>query len=184
MNNELTNLLPPERQRALARNYYLRLGVVGVVLVNILVLASAVMLIPTYVFLMKSAAAKETRLAIVESALSSANEKEISARLTALTANATILTTLSTTPSVSVVVRSILGVARPGVTLSNFVYTPGAKKKSGTLTISGIAATRDALRNYQLALQSTPSILSATLPVSAYAKDTNIDFSIALTISP
>lgn len=184
MYNELTNLLPPERQRALTRDYFLRLGVVGAVLVNILILASAVMLIPTYVFLAKSAGAKEMRLAAIESTLSSSNEKEISARLAALTADAAILTALSSTPSASSILRTVLDVSRPGITLSGFAYTPAVKKKSRTLLISGTAATRDALRNYQLALQGAPSILSATLPVSAYAKDTDIEFSISTTLAP
>lgn len=184
MYNELTNLLPPERQRTLSRDYFLRLIVVGAVLVSILIVASAVMLVPTYVFLVKSAGAKEMRLAAIESTLSSANEKEISARLAALTADAAILTALSNTPSASGVMRNILSVPRPGVTLSGFAYTPAVKNKPSTLTISGTAATRDALRNYQLALQGAPHTLSAVLPVSAYAKDTDIAFSISVTLAP
>lgn len=184
MYNELTNLLPPERQRALSREYFLRLGVVAVVLLSLLTLTSAVLLLPTYVFLAKSASAKETRLATIESSLSSADGTALSLRLAALSSDAAILTALAGAPSVSAVVRTVLTVSRPGVTLSGFVYTPAEDKTPGTLTISGTAATRDALRSYQLALQSAPFALSATLPVSAYAKDTNITFAIIVTLAP
>lgn len=184
MYNELTNLLPPERQSTLLRDYFLRLGVVTAVLLGILTLVSAVLLVPTYVFLVKSATAKEAQLATIESALSSANEKELSVRLAALTADAAVLTALSNAPSASAIMRAVLALSRPGITLSGFAYTPTAKKVSSTLTVSGTAATRDALRNYQLALQGAPFALSAVLPVSAYAKDTNITFTITVTLAP
>ena len=184
MYNELTNLLPSERQKALSRDYFFRLGVVSVVLMSILVLAAAVLLVPTYVFLVKSISAKETRLATIESVLSSADEATLSTRLTALTNDATILMALADAPSASVVVRSVLAVSRLGVTLSSFTYTPAAGKTPGTLLVSGIAATRDSLRSYQLALQSAPFTLSAALPVSAYAKDSGITFTVTVILAP
>ena len=68
--------------------------------------------------------------------------------------------------------------------LSGFSYTPSSSSGSGTIALSGISATRDALRGYQLALQGAPFARSAALPVSAYAKDANIDFTITITLSP
>ena len=95
MYNELTNLLPLERQRALAREYVVRLSIVGVVLLTVLTLIAAALLFPTYVYLSKSMSAEEARLAAIESALSSTNEASLSARLTALTKDAALLTALA-----------------------------------------------------------------------------------------
>ena len=184
MRNELTNLLSPERQRALARNYFLRLGVVFVVFLTLLTLVSAVLLVPTYVYLAESVSAKETRLATIESAFSSASEKDLSTRLAALSSDVAILTALSDAPSVSKIISSVLAISRPGITLSSFTYAPAGGKTTGTLIISGTAMTRDALRNYQLALQGAPFAVSATLPVSAYAEDTDIAFTITVTLAP
>ncbi|HQT82789.1 MAG: hypothetical protein B7W98_00190 [Parcubacteria group bacterium 20-58-5] len=184
MHNELTNLLPQERQRAFAHDYFLRLSVIGVVLLTILVLIAALLLVPTYVFLAQSESAKTARLATMESALSSANETALSARLVALSSDAATLTALADAPSASAILRSLLAVSRSGVTLSGLAYTPAAGSTAGTVAVSGVAATRDALRNYQLALQGAPTVASATLPVSAYASDTDIAFSITVTLSP
>ena len=184
MQNELTNLLPPERQRARARAYVMRACVVGIVLVSALMFTATVLLAPAYVLLTKSASAKEARLASMESALSSGDERELSARLTALTKDAAALTALRDIPSASGMARSVLAIARPGVTLSGFAYAPATDKKERTFSVSGIAATRDALRNYQLALQSAPFARSATLPISAYAKDTDIAFTITIMLVP
>jgi len=168
----------------LARDYRLRLAVVIVWILIGLVLIAAVLLVPTYVFLTKSVNAKETRLANIESALSSVDEEGLSARLTALESATAVLVALGHAPFVSAAINTALAVPRPGVVLSNFLYVPAAGTNPGTLAISGRAATRDALRNYQLALQSAPFARSAALPVSAYAPDANIAFTVTVTLAP
>jgi Tfp pilus assembly protein PilN len=184
MRNELTNLLPEERQRALRRDYFLRLGIVIIAFFIALTCAAAILLLPTYVFLAESQRAKETHLASIESVLSSSDESALSAQLAALSNDAATLESLSGAPSVSETIVTALAISRPGITLSGFSYSPGTGDNPGTLAISGTAETRDALRNYQLALQSAPFAQSANLPVSAYANDTDIAFTITVTLAP
>ncbi|HVB20266.1 MAG TPA: hypothetical protein VNF51_03255 [Candidatus Paceibacterota bacterium] len=183
MYNELTNLLPSKRQSVLTHDYFLRLGVVGVVLLITLTFIAAILLIPAYVFLQQNAGAKAARLASIESTLSSTNETALSVRLTALTEDVATLTALASAPSASAIIRTMLAVPHSGIALSGLTYTPVSGKVPETLALFGVAATRDALRAYQLALQGAPSVLSATLPVSAYANDTNIIFTITVTFS-
>jgi len=184
MDDTLTNLLPLERQRALSREYFLRLGVVVIVLITVLIIVAGLLLLPTYLYLTKSAVTKQVHLTNVESILSSSNEAELSVRLTALSRDAAILSALEDTPSASAILRSALAVPRVGITVTSLAYTPAEKGTPGTLGISGVAATRDALRAYQLALQKDPLAAAANLPVSAYAKDTNISFTIIVTLEP
>ena len=184
MYNERTNLLPEERQRILRHGYFLRLGVVIIICISGLICAAALLLLPTYIFLTENAHAKETRLANIESVLSSPDEASLSGQLSALSDDVAILQTLATAPSVSSIMCAMLAVPHPGITLSGFAYSPAAGKNFGTLAISGVAATRDALRNYQLALQSASFARAADLPISAYAEDTNIDFTVTVTLVP
>lgn len=181
--SNLTNLLPPEYRQALSRDFLLRLGVVAIALLTILVLAAGALLIPTYAFLQISADAKKERLTNLESSLSSKDEKGLSARLATLAANAAKLANLSSAVSVSTTMSSVLALSRPGITLSTLSYTSAAGDSLATLVVSGSATTREALRKYQLTLQESPLVRSATLPVSAYANDTNIMFSITITLS-
>lgn len=180
---DLTNLLPIERQRAFSREYRLRLSVTALILISLLASVSALFLLPTYVFLTKSAVTKSARLANIESVLSSADERTLSAHLTALANNAKLLISLGRAPSPSEIVREALAVSRPGIKISGFAYEPAATKKPGTLAVSGVAATRDALRSYQLALQSATFATAAALPVSAFAKDAEIPFTIIVTLA-
>lgn len=180
----LINLLPLERRRSLARDYFLRLGVVALLFTTALVLAAAALLAPTYVFLVKSVGAKEARFAGMRSAISSSDDAALSVRLSALRSDAEALSALARAPSASAIVRAALAISRPGIALSGFEYSKATGARSGTFIVSGIAATRDALRGYQLALERAPFARSASLPVSTYAKDSNIAFAITVTLAP
>lgn len=184
MHSDLIDLLPSERKNTLAREYVLRRSVVSLVFVTLLTIVAALLLLPTYVLLSGSARAKEAHLATIESTFSSTSGTTFSARLAKLSDNVAILSALAHAPSASATLRSALAIARPGVTLSTIAYTPAEVAGSGKLVLSGIAATRAALRSYQLMLSSASFVSSANLPVSAYAKDTNITFSITVALAP
>lgn len=182
MSNQLTNLLPGPRRKALRREYVYRLGVVALSLVIALTVVAASLLLPTYVFLLDSVKAKQVRLESIQSTLSSTDEVAISARLKALSDQATALSLLAAQPSPTRLVGNALTVPRTGVTLSGLSYKPLVGKTPATLSITGTAATRAALRAYQLAFQDMSFVKSANLPVSAYAQDTDIGFTITLTL--
>lgn len=184
MHNELTNLLPSDRQHALRRDYFIRLSTIAALLVTALTIATAILLIPTYVFLTASYSASKTRLANIGSTISSSEDVALSAQLATLSNNTKILSALADEYSISTIMRAVIAIPRPGVVLSSFAYSPVVGKKQRTLEISGEAATRDALRAYQLALQKAPFASSADLPVSAYAKDSDITFTITVTLLP
>lgn len=184
MHNELINLLPQERQRALYREYVMRICVIIAIFTATLTLSAGVLLIPTYVFLNGNEKIKKMNLAQIESTLSSTNEAALLERIANLSANADTIIALSNSASVSSIFREMLSVSRPGISISGISFVPPTGKNPRTITISGLSATRDSLRNYQLALQETPLVLSATLPVSAYAKDNNIAFVITIILTP
>lgn len=184
MPDELTNLLPFPHRTKLVREYRFRLGVVATSLLVALVLTAGILLIPTYVFLVGNINAKEAHLARINQTLSSSEDTALSARLSALSADADVLISLANRQSLSQTVSSILGISRAGISLKGIAYTPPAGDTFGKVSLSGVAATRDALRGYQLTLQAAPFIRRAELPVSAYAKDTDIAFTIVLTLAP
>lgn len=158
--------------------------VIIAILATALTLSAGALLIPTYVFLNGSENAKKMNLAQIESALSSTNEAALLERIAALSANVATVIAMSSSVSVSETIRKILSVSRPGISLSGVSFIPSVGKNPGAVSISGLSATRDSLRNYQLALQEAPFALFAALPVSAYAKDSNIAFVITITLAP
>lgn len=184
MPNDYFNLLPSDRLRTLRREYFLRLGSTALLCGIVVILAAAALLLPMYVFLSSSVRTKEVQLAMVETAISSGDESAFSLQLEQLTNNAKTLTALAQVPSISEFLRALLAVPHPGITLSNFSYTAKTEKIPGKLSVSGSSATREALRTYQLALQAANFASSADLPVSAYAQDADIAFTITITLAP
>jgi len=183
MPERYTNLLPYERRHRLRREYFFRLATVVTVAAAMLLAAYAVLLLPAYLYLMHAAAAKQAHLASLKASLASADEQALAARLSALSQDASTLAALGSAPSVSRLALAALAIARPGVTLTGLAYTPAAPKSPGTLVVTGVSVTRDALRQYQIALGAASFATAADLPVSAYAKDTDIPFSITVTLA-
>lgn len=182
--SSLTNFLPLSRRRLLMREYLVRFGVVAMIFVNMLIGIAGILLIPIYLFLINAAQVKESRLESMQSRLLSSDEGVLGSKLDTLSRQSNILIALADTPSVSNTIRSVISIPRPQITLSGFSYAPGINKKSNAVILTGTAATRNALRNYQIALQNAPFVTGAGLPVSAYAKDINIPFTITVTTAP
>lgn len=180
MHSDRTDLLPRARRRAIRHGYFLRLAVAASFALSALAVTASFLLAPTYLFLEQSVAAKQSRLAELKAALAASDEAALSARLATLSAQAAALSTLGTAPQAATRLADVLSVSRAGITLSGLAYA----RKTYTITLTGTAATRDALRQYQLALSAAPFAARAELPVSAYAKDADIPFVITITLTP
>jgi hypothetical protein len=183
MTTDRLDLLPPERRRALTRAYLLRLATVAAIIGAVLALASAALLIPTYTYLLQAREASNARLADASKNLAAVEETDLAKRLEALERDATTIAALATSTPGSALIRAVLAVGRPGVALSDIEYTPAVGPKAAAVALSGVAATRNDLRAFQLALESAPGIAGADLPVSSYAKDQNLPFTIAITLA-
>ena len=165
MPEELTNMLSKTRQVALVRDYYFRLGVVVVAVFISIGIVASILLVPTYLFLVRSGQAKESHLANIQSTLVSYKDDALSTNLNTLLKESDVITALSRMPSASAVMRLALALPHPGIALSGLTYTPALGKHPGVLALSGIAQTRDALQKYQLALQGSSFAVSAGLSV-------------------
>ena len=181
MTPELTNLLPPERVRSFRRLYFLRLLTVGVALLAGVVLVHGVLLLPSYLYLNQQIAERKELLASLSATLAGSEEREVSARVTQLMEDATYLARLQGAPTASWALRSILEIPRPGISLTGFTFSPAQGEGEARVLLSGTAATRESLRRYDEALGAEPYVTSTNLPISAYAKESDIDFTITLT---
>lgn len=183
MQTELTNLLPPERVQSLQRDYLYRVGTLACVLLAGLLVAHGVMLVPAHAYMRDQQEAQEKRLAELSSQRASLGFEDVSARVNALSARASALASLGATPSASDTIRAVLGFPRPGISLLAFTFTPPSGDQKGSMTLRGTAKTRESLRAFDAALGKLPFVDSTDLPLSAYAKESDIPFSIMLTLS-
>ncbi|HVX90080.1 MAG TPA: hypothetical protein VHC20_00245 [Candidatus Paceibacterota bacterium] len=182
MSHDMINLLPPDRSRAFRRNYFIRLATVAFMLLTALVVIHGILLLPSYLYATAEVRAEQAAL-VNTSANADATAESAASELATLKASAAHLAELKNTPSASGAVRVVLGVPHPGVSLASITYTPptGGNAQSAKMVLSGTAATREELRSYNLALTGAPFVTSVDLPISAYAEDTDIAFSMTIT---
>lgn len=181
MSSELTNLLPPERLRRLKHLYFLRLATVGMLVLSGVAIVHGVLLLPSYLYVHQEVNEKQAELTSLTASLENAEEKEVSARVKELSEDSAYLGRLASTPAGSTAIRALLDVPRAGIVLYGFTYSAPAAKKPASMTVSGRAASRESLRSFEEALSKEPYITSTDLPISAYAKERDIDFTITLT---
>jgi hypothetical protein len=184
MSSELTNLLPSEKTKAFRREYFVRLLTTVVIVLMVLLIAQMVFLLPSYLYEREIVSARSAELQALSANSATAQEQQARTQLAALKTGATLLLMLGKVPTASTALRAVLAVPRPGITLSGFAYgQTGATTASSTRTLqlSGTASTRETLRAYDSALGALPFVSNADLPISDYAKDSQIPFTITLT---
>lgn len=181
MNRRRINLLPEQRLASRQRDVAVRLGVVACVLVVALTVIGALLLIPTQLLLAQMLEVKQSELATLEANHTTSDQASVSGRLHTLLNNVAAVTALKNSSSMSGTLQKILAMPHAGITIFNMSYTLGTPP---TLLISGTAATRDDLHNYQAAMQAASFIHTSSLPVSSYAKDVLVPFTITVTLAP
>lgn len=174
------NLLPEARKKELSRMYHVRLAVVGTLLLSGVLGVHAVLTVPTAMYFFQEAKEHAVVLSGLGEQLAGSGEKEVSARVKALNDTGTQLIRTATSGTASGAVRSITSVPHPGVRINALAYTTGATDTTRQMKLTGTATSREALRAYAAALGAVPFITSVDLPISAYAKETDIEFSMLL----
>ncbi len=175
------NLLPDTRKHALVRLYLMRVSVVAALLLSGVLLVHATLTLPSYLYLYQLVTERTQELATLGERLAGSKEREVSARVSTLNTSATYLSHIESRVTASGALRAIGAIPHPGVGLTGFSFSqPLATASAPKMTLSGNAVSREALRAYASSLQTLPYISKVDLPISAYAKETDIDFTITL----
>ncbi len=175
------NLLPESRKKELSRLYYTRLAVVGTLLFSGVFAIHAALTVPTTLHFLQEIKDQTILLAGLGEQLAGSGEKEVSARVKTLNDTGAQLVHTATIGTASGAVRAIINVPHPGVRITGLSFTAGTTDDKKQMKVVGTAASRESLRSYAAALGAVPYISTADLPISAYAKETDIDFAILLT---
>lgn len=182
MSTELTNLLPSERRHAIRREYLLRFSTLTLAAVGVLAIVHGLLLVPAYAFVKDQVVVQEKRVQALSEERAVSGFTDLSERIRAFSERATNLQELRTVPSASEAVRAVLGVPHQGITLHSFTLGALKQGEAGRMSVSGTAATRESLRAFDGELSKLPFVTATDLPLSAYAKESDIGFSITLTL--
>lgn len=164
------------------RTYFLRLATVALALVVFVVVLNALLLVPTYLYAQGEVERERAELAAADASAQSSEETEVRTRTALLGTTASYLTRIESATAATAALRAVLAVPHEGIALRGFIFTaPKAADAKARMDVNGVAASRDALRRYAAALAALPFVDDAELPISAYAKEREISFTITLT---
>lgn len=176
--SSLIDLLPRDRSRSLRQIYFVRLATVLVLLTTGVTIVHSVLLLPSYLYADGLVRDRKAELSRMAATLAASEEREIGDRVSTLASDAGYLAALATTPKAAAAISAILALPREGVRLAGFSFA--SAPEGATMQVSGVASSREALRGYEQVLRGQSFITSATLPISAYAKERDIEFTITL----
>ncbi len=170
-------LLPENHRKKLIREYRLRLAIMFFLSLNILAVCALIFFIPVYTkvhWLQKNASFVENNL---ESNIKSENNPSVSKAVEDIKSNMNIAA-LDNRSAVSPII-AVIQVKNSGIAITSFVYSYNSSGSS--LAVSGVATDRQALTDFKNNLESQKIFETVDLPISNFAKDSDLPFSLTVT---
>ncbi len=175
----MINLIPPHGKTALKHEYVLRVASVYGFLFSGVFIASAVLLLPTYVLTGTQMSGAQNVSSGVEETKAAFNAAFGEIKV-ANTIMAQLRREQSTIP-VSIIIEEIVRVAPLGIRFTTFTMTRvvGGEEQ---IQVQGFASSRIALASFKNTLEASPLFLTALVPIADLARDTNLPFLITIAL--
>ncbi len=182
----MMDFLPQDARTAVRREYRLRLGILSALLCAAALSAGAVLLAPAYLSLVYEIDARRVEDARGDTAAETAAYERARAELAEAEALASRLGVSERAPALSALVREIQKTAAQtdALTIAGISYERPAAGVNETVTVQGTAATRETLTWFTAALEQSPRVAHAEVPLAALAAERNLPFTITLTLAP
>lgn len=187
----MINLLPTSEKKAIRKEYYLRVLTMCLAMLAFVCIAAIISFLPTYLFILSRHGAflAESRSDETQSRISRVKEMETIVRDT--NKKIDLLKNGALSLRVGDIFLNILASKVPGVVITGLSYDSGgvASKKGKDQTVSspsvgiqGKSSDRTALLAFKDTLAREKEFGSVDLPISSLIKDTDLSFSINITI--
>lgn len=173
------NLLPQEQKKKIRQNYLRRFAIVTIISGILLTIIFCVALIPAYVASSQKVFSAQERKQIIENSISSSDKGILQAQLTELKTDVEILQKKNI--STVGLVQQIIINKGPGISISGFMLTTGSTGEK-RFVVEGIADSREKLKQFQANVLAM-KFKKVDLPISSFAKDKDIAFTMTITIS-
>ncbi len=195
------NLLPPQEKKLLRRRYFSRVTLVGALLFAVIIIFSALSLLPPIIHLqyreINPARQSVTSLNIATASSSTVTMASITADINDLNSKIAIVNAVPQSATLSkqsvVLSRLVLALGRTTkvsgakAIFSSFHFTENSGDEKAkipptyTVSLSGVAESRATLLALTKELRRTEGVMSVDNPISNYVPGKNLSFTIAIT---
>ncbi len=175
----MTNLIPPQAKKNIAREYWTRVASLGLFIIGCLIFAVVALLLPVYVLLQSrlSAYGESAEIALSDSA----SYQLSSSVLSVASKESGLLLELKEQQRFSDLQKKLEGKANSDLKIERFSFQQTSAGLE-PIAISGKAITRQALADFREALLNDKDIDKVLLPISNLAQDKDISFSVTVTM--
>jgi len=172
--------LPEQYKKDAVREYHFRLAAVYLFLLCIFLLLGAALALPTFALIKaEKNALTEERTTLIKNLKE--NPEVLEKEVGVINEKTDLLTQSLASKSMLSVIDRILSQTTNGIFIQTFSLKRGGD--NGSISLGGMASSRDALVAFSKKLQSEPSFSHTELPVGSFAKNRNIPFTISITSS-
>lgn len=181
----MLNILATEEKKKILVEYRLRLAVVSIFVIGSLVLASLILLAPSYLLAVSKYNNTGKELATLEEKYSrGGQEKEVGVQIRDINNKISILLDSKTSERLlpPQAILNILEIKGDAVKIYGFNYDSMSGQERIILT--GTAMNRESLANFIETLKKDSTFTNVALPISSYVKSANINFSVVLERNP
>lgn len=175
----MINLLPENNKKQLLTEYHYRVIVVALIAVIAVIIIGITLLVPSYVLSSLQQEASRQTIAGANST-NVAEHKKLLDQLNAIKRTLKAIDEPQHMPlAPTVFFTTIVNDKLSAITITSFNYTLGDKS---TASIVGHANTREDLQAFAEKLKNDPTFSAVNLPISIFAKDKDLSFTITLTL--
>lgn len=174
----MRNLLPERNRRMVRHEYYMRLGVVALLLLVGTLIVGTASLLPAHFASQEKLNAIEMQAAFVEQSLAQRDEVASTGVVRMVNIELAALVAQQKRVRTETLLRTALAGKPAGISISSFRFKEGTE--GGEIEIEGQAEDRDALLAFRRALEGEPNVLSVKLPISNLAQTNDINFSLTI----
>lgn len=175
----MINLIPPAARASVTREYWLRVLSVWFFLFGTACVVIVVLLFPTYVLIRMQVGVLDATVLAASSKTATFDESV--AALTLANTQAKILVGEGSTTPFSQYISDIESTAGRDVQVSQLTFERSGAK--GTISVSGVAKTRQSLAHFSDTLALNKAFSEVNLPISNLIKDKDLVFSMNITLA-
>lgn len=177
------NLLPENIKNKIRKEYFLRRVMVVFMFLIFIGAAFLIFLFPSWIVSVYKERGLSSQAESTNQSSLIAEMKEITSDVNKINAELKTIDESLEYKKIVPFINIILSKRARSIYINELTYTSDGPKKA-TIKLEGISSTRVSLLSFVKSLEETKSFKVVDLPISNFAKDRNINFSISLTIEP
>lgn len=171
------NLLPKTEKETIRREYRVRLAVVCLWLSFAVFIAASILLFPSFLLSSDKEKTAQEHFETLSKSVGRSNAAELDATLRDAKSRLALLSRASPKMFLHELLTLIVSIKTDRISLTRFAFVSPAEGKR-EVDIVGVGKDRAALTAFIKALERTGLFEKVEVPISNFAKDTDIDFSV------